>query len=222
MEKDFRFASKQPVGTCPVKQRISLKNRLLLPLLILIPTLLLLHPLSLAGKSIGPRDPSPEPVFRIPLRVHLGKSRRPPKEWRPILEEINLIWLSQAGICFEIHTVLHDEKLLEGLDIWFEATIPDWNGYYRGEHDIHVRDNPDLRPARRPAETSAARTAAHELGHALKLSHNQSSDDNLMRSKTYGWQLHANEIETARQNARQIALADLTIKQCSPVRINNN
>ena len=38
-------------------------------------------------------------------RVHLGKSSRPPEQWLPILEEINTIWLAQAGICFEMQTV---------------------------------------------------------------------------------------------------------------------
>ncbi len=58
-------------------------------------------------------------VYRIPLRVHLGKSGRPVKEWIPVLEEINHIWLSQAGICFEIETVLHDGIMNKGMDIWF-------------------------------------------------------------------------------------------------------
>ena len=162
------------------------------------------------------------PVYRIPLRIHLTRSKRLPENWTPILQEINMIWLSQAGICFEMHTVSHDKILSNGLDLWFDATIPHWNGYYRDEHDIHVLDTPDLNPADRPARSPAARTAAHELGHALNLSHNQNSDDNLMRSKTYGWQLHPHEVEIARQNARIIALADLAPVQCSSIEIHND
>ncbi|MDW7772240.1 MAG: hypothetical protein SCH71_05045 [Desulfobulbaceae bacterium] len=155
------------------------------------------------------------PVYRIPLRVHLGNSSRPPAQWEAILEEINTIWLAQAGICFEIHTVAHDEQMLSGMDLWFRAMIPDWNGYYYDRNDMHVRDDPVLRPAARPALSSAARTAAHELGHALNLRHRQNSDDNLMRSKTYGWQLHPDEIRTAREQAKVLALAETGSGSCS-------
>lgn len=156
------------------------------------------------------------PIFHIPLRIHLGKSHRPPEEWIPILEEINSIWTSQAGICFQMHTVGHDEELASGLDLWFEEHIPNWNGYFTGPHDIHVRDNPDLRPAKQPADSSAARTAAHELGHALSLGHRQNADDNLMRSKTFGWQLHADEIAQARESARKLSAATPNSTPCKP------
>lgn len=176
---------------------------------------------SIAGSAAADIDTAPDPVYRIPLRVHLGQSARAPAHWRPILEEINTIWLSQAGICFEIHTVVHDEKITHGLDLWFQAVIPDWNGYYHDPHDMHVRDDPVLKPVENPARSSAARTAAHELGHALNLRHRQNSDDNLMRSKTYGWQLHPDEIRTARENARLKALAETQGGTCT-VRLHNN
>lgn len=190
-----------------------------------IPTLLLLLFASITATAAGMGEVRPnrdkrvhEPVYRIPLRVHLGGSARPAEEWGPILEEINSIWLSQAGICFEVRTVSHDEPSAQGFDLWFEATLPDWNGFYRDEHDMHVRDTPDLRPARRTARSPAARTAAHELGHALQISHRQDSDDNLMRSKSYGMRLHADEVQKARYHARQYALPDTGPSRCGPIR----
>lgn len=45
-----------------------------------------------------------QPVYRILLRIHLGQSGRPLREWPPVLAEINYIWLSQAAICFDIHS----------------------------------------------------------------------------------------------------------------------
>ena len=158
---------------------------------------------------------SHQPVIQIPLRVHLGNSDRVPEKWLPILSEINFIWFSQAGICFEMHTVSHDEEFENGLDLWFESTIPDWNGYFTDLHDIHVRDSPNLRPAKDPAGSSAARTAAHELGHALSLGYRQNSDVNLMCSKTYGWQLHKDEITQARKAAEELAAANRNTAPCS-------
>lgn len=189
---------------------------------LLILFLVIFHTPGLAEESTRRDAQVLKPVYRIPLRVHLGDSNRPSMEWIPILEEINTIWLSRAGICFEMHIVDHDEKLPNGLDLWFEASIPEWNGYYSGEHDIHVRDDPDLGPAKRPAKYSAARTAAHELGHALKLGHRQESDDNLMRSKTYGCQLHPDEVKKTRVNARKFALQDTTPEHCGLIETNNH
>jgi hypothetical protein len=194
----------------------------------LLPTLLLLLFVSIMVTTAGMGEVRTnqdtqvlKPVYRIPLNVHLGGSARPTEEWIPILEEINSIWLSQAGICFEIRTVSHDERAAQGFDLWFDETLPDWNGYFRDENDMHVRDNPDLRPARRTAKSSAARTAAHELGHALRVSHRQDSDDNLMRSKTYGMQLHADEVQAARLHARKFALPDTGPNRCGPIRTLN-
>lgn len=169
-----------------------------------------------AAAGHGETTPSFATVYHIPLRIHLGGSARPVFEWLIHLEEINAIWYSQAAICFDMHTVLHDETMTDGFDLWFESHIPGWNGYYADTNDMHVRDNPDLRPAEHPAQSSAARTAAHELGHALGLAHRQNSDNNLMRSKTYGWQLNAEEIVRARATAARTYFTDSNTLPCSP------
>jgi len=97
--------------------------------------------------------------------------------------------------------------------MWFSPEIGGYNGYYDGEY-IQMSDAPVLAPAENPARSSAARTAAHELGHALELPHRQDSDDNLMRSRTYGWQLNAQEIQRARETAASIAIADTGPLNC--------
>jgi hypothetical protein len=167
--------------------------------------------------SIPAPDPVLEPVYRIALRVHLGQSGRSPSDFKLMLEEINRIWLVQAGICFEMQTVLDDEPLERGMDIWFLPVLPggaEMNGYYRDEHSIQVRDTPILGPASHPARYPAARTAAHECGHGLSLFHRQDSDDNLMRSKTLGWQLNSREVQEARKAAAQKALPDTAPRRC--------
>jgi hypothetical protein len=158
-------------------------------------------------------------TYHIPLRVHLGGSGRAPREFEPIFGEINDIYLSQAGICFEIEAVMHDEAARQGMDIWFVPEIgkcDDCNGLYEGIHSIQVRDTPLLRPAERPARHPAARTAAHEFGHGLGLSHRQDSDDNLMRSKTYGWQMNEEEVRTARKAAAGMSLPNRGERGCGP------
>jgi hypothetical protein len=178
-----------------------------------------------AAKTVGyPAVPASGygPVYRVPLRVHLGESGRSPEEFTVILEEINDIWLSQAGICFEMQIVLDEEPMKLGMDIWFLPVLPSdpgLNGCFQDEHSIQVRDTPILGSADHPAHYPAARTAAHECGHGLSLHHRQDSDDNLMRSKTYGWQLNAKEVQEARRAAAGKALQDTSLRNCGNPRI---
>lgn len=172
----------------------------------------------------GPAISTPrhDPVYRIPLRAHVGASGRRPEDYKVILEEINDIWLSQAGICFEMQIVMDDGPLEQGMDIWFLPDlpgIPGMNGYFRDEHNIQVRDTPALGHAANPAHYPAARTAAHECGHGLSLHHRQDSDDNLMRSKTFGWQLNGREVREARSKAAKKALRDTAPRKCEGPRI---
>ncbi len=176
----------------------------------------------LASAAPGPPAPLHAPVYRIPLRVHLAESGRSPEKFKAILDEINDIWLSQAGICFEMQEVLDDRPAEQGLDLWFVPVLPggpDLNGAYWNDHDIRVRDTPVLNPAGHPARHPAARTAAHELGHGLSLFHRQDSDDNLMRSKTFGWHLNAREVDDARRAAAKKALPDTAPTRCGGPRV---
>ena len=169
------------------------------------------------GPEAGEREDrnSPElPGFRLPLTVHLGGSGRPREEFPGVFAEINRIWQTQAGICFEVKAVEDDGPLPGGIDLWFLPDIGKHNGYYSGPQAMRVRDHPDLGPAEDPSVSPAGRTAAHEIGHALGLVHRQDSDENLMRSKTLGWKLDAEEIRAARIAAAPFALRGGTPSGC--------
>jgi hypothetical protein len=173
--------------------------------------------LGLSGPDAGGkrRPGSPElPHYRLPLTVHLGGSGRPRQEFRKVFAEINRIWLTQAGICFEVTAVDGDGFLPGGIDLWFLPDIGKHNGYYSGPRAMRVRDHPDLGPAEDPSVSPAGRTAAHEIGHALGLVHRQDSDENLMRSKTLGWKVDAGEIRTARIAAASLALRAGMLSGC--------
>ena len=162
------------------------------------------------------------PIYHIPLRVHLDKSTWRSVAFTEVLEEINHIWWSQAGICFEMQVVMNDDVKSSGFDIWFVPRIDNndrLNGIYSSGHSIYVRDRPILRAAPRPALHPAARTAAHELGHALGLPHRQDSEDNLMRSKTFGWLLNKDEIAVARKAAANHTIKDNIDPMCGPIRV---
>lgn len=183
----------------------------------------------------GEADParSDPPVYRIPLRVHVGRSALSSEALRAVLDEVNTIWLSQAGVCFEIDTVTDNAIGDDGFDLWLTTDpIPDaslrTNGVYRGDHEIWTLDDPNLGASPHPAAHAASRTSAHELGHGLSLSHQDCGsecpcnaslgldcDDFLMRSGTTGFHLSEGEIDAARRRAAEKALPDTAPRQCA-------
>lgn len=180
--------------------------------------------------------PPYSPVYRIPLRVHTGQSNLTNAELGPILAELNSIWLSQAGICFEVEVTKDETNQTVGFDFrYVSGPIPDAptaNGLTEGPHAIWSIDHPNLGTAPNPVQNPAARTTAHELGHALGLDHenqppstdcatpcycvtlNLNCDDFLMRSGRKGFFLSEPEIQISRTRAAQRALADTTPTVC--------
>jgi hypothetical protein len=180
--------------------------------------------------------PGVVPVYRIPLRVHVGSSTLRGDELFAVLSEINSVWLSQAGVCFEVETVLHDETMSEGFDLWFTSEPipgdPGLNGIYRGSHDVWSLDYPSLGYAPTPITHPAARTAAHELGHGLALNHQNCGnscpceasegldcDDLLMTSGRLGFFLSGYEVGVARGRASSRALSDTAPTACNPPQV---
>lgn len=137
------------------------------------------------------------PAYAVPLRVHVTRSGHSREALCGILREMNVIWWTQAGICFDIEVVTDDVKKSPALELWFEASAPfpdgtDANGVFVTRDEMYVLDQPQLRDVDRPVTHPAARTAAHEVGHALGLSHQNcgaACDELLMRSGTKGWRL---------------------------------
>jgi hypothetical protein len=155
----------------------------------------------------------------------------------PILAEMNQIWLSQAGICFEIDVTNDETNRSDGFDFRYTSGqipgAPTANGLTQSAHSIWSIDHPSLGAAPHPVQNPTARTTAHELGHALNLAHenpapstdcaspcycvtlNMSCNDFLMRSGTKGYFLSSPEIEIARARAAQRALPDTAPLVCA-------
>ena len=160
------------------------------------------------------------PLYRIPVRVHIGVSNLTIDDVLSYLAEVNRIWRSQAAICFEFEVVRHNRRRQDGFDLFYVPDLAGMNGFHYGDHNILVRDVPILGSAPRPAATPGARTTAHEFGHGLGLAHNERSDDLLMRSARQGFQLRSAEIRRARRHAAVKALADTTRLDCDAPMVN--
>jgi hypothetical protein len=180
--------------------------------------------------------PGATPVFHIPLRVHLQASELTNAELGPILSELNQIWLSQAGVCFEIEVTNSETNRTDGFDFRYTAgQIPGAsgaNGVTENAHSIWSIDHPRLNAVKMPVMNPAARTTAHELGHALGLAHENpppstdcaspcycaqrgdDCDEYLLRSGSQGFFLSPPEIEIARGRAARVALPSRTEPQC--------
>jgi len=181
------------------------------------------------GNDAGVDPPPFTPVYRVAVRIHAGDSALTDAQFTDVTAEVNLIWRSQAGVCFEFELVDHDE-LGPGFDIWYSPGVSsDPNGYYSGDNDIFSRDQPSLGAAPNPVQLPTARTTAHEFGHALGLQHQDFGDacpngsgdldcnDLLMRSGRRGFFLSDPEVERARSVAEDKALDDTTPLDCAPL-----
>jgi hypothetical protein len=167
-------------------------------------------------------------VYRVPLRVHTTRSDLEREALCGTLEEVNEIWWTQAGVCFEIEVVGDDEVAGAGMDLWFERSAPfpngvEANGVYSGPHEIYSLDEPSLNTAPNPTQFLPARTAAHELGHGLGLNHQNcgaACNDLLMTSGRRGFALvtgspaSRDEHARARDRAMSYALNDTAPTVC--------
>jgi hypothetical protein len=166
-------------------------------------------------QALGDAPPDATRHFAIGLQVHTPRSQQSQRQLCAVLDEMNQIWWSQAGICFDIEVVEHDEAASDRLDLWFESDSPfpngvEANGVYVNPHEIYSLDTPILAAVADSVVHPAARTAAHELGHALGLAHQNCGFaclGLLMTSGTMGYRLvtsepaNVDEIATARDIA---------------------
>jgi hypothetical protein len=164
--------------------------------------------------ELGEAPAGVSPHYAVALRVHVTRSDQSPLTLCGVLAEVNRIWWSQVGVCFDVEVVSHDEISDGQLDLWFERRAPfpngvEANGVYVGAHEIYALDEPELARTRFAVTRPAARTAAHELGHALGLRHQDcgtACNELLMRSGTMGFSLtsdspaNVDEIAVVRDN----------------------
>ena len=170
-------------------------------------------------------------TLTMPVRVHLVQSQSMPEmhttlvesDIRRIFEKVNMIW-SQAGIRFEIESIVHTEAVavipeLERANefIRVKSMIPEAslsatalnicyvkevvpNGFFHNGL-IVVKDTASLQPVEGGLDEPIPRVTSHEIGHALSLNHRQDTT-NLMASGKTGFSLNAAEIDAARAQAK--------------------
>ncbi|MFN0080666.1 MAG: matrixin family metalloprotease [Prosthecobacter sp.] len=195
-------------------------------------TRLLISVFSLLG-LLPLRSQEAFPLIILPVRVHLVQSAYHPQlqttlgeaDVRALFVEVNTIW-SQAGIRFQLEAVgvlsalnVVPKKWFEKDRNWVKSAIPTNrfsaaaidvcfvgemgpNGFFYGE-PVVVCEKPEFTKVQGGADNPVARVAAHELGHVLFLQHRQ-DHTNLMASGRNGISLNKQEINDARQRARQI------------------
>ncbi len=191
----------------------------------------------LCDQQLAPEATAVTPGYAVQLTVHTPRSAQSEADLCAVLSEVNDIWWSQVGVCFEIQVLASDDAAEGALDLWFErdAPFPNGvvaNGVYVSPDEIFSLDAPDLANVREPVRYPAARTSAHELGHALGLGHQDcgACDELLMRSGTKGFKLvnsepaDVDEIAVVRENLERASSGRLVEKldennTCAPARL---
>jgi hypothetical protein len=178
----------------------------------------------------------------IPVRIHLMQSASiipmhttlTEPDVQRIFGKVNRIW-SQAGIRFEIESIVHTEATEAppemakehehtrvksmipktslspaAIDVCYVKEVTP-NGFFYGE-PIVVKDTAKLRPVEPGLDEPLPRVTSHEIGHALSLTHRQDTT-NLMASGTNGFSLNDSEIQAARAKAKSFSKAIPTTTQ---------
>lgn len=161
----------------------------------------------------------------LPVRVHLLQCKDQAAlqctlkeaDVRRVFEKINRIW-NKAGLAMRIESIVTEDAVLA--DDFSEERLEDYratrpagaaadmihvyyvhrmptNGVFMGRDAIFVKDTAALRQVRGGVDEPLPRVTSHELGHAMGLSHRQSTI-NLMASGTTGWSVNDDEIDVVR------------------------